>query len=330
MAKNTDLTEAQAVQLVSDFHATLATAKVEEQKSSKAFNVDKRDKLYARLADAFGRSLQLTADAKVLGLACAHYKVAPPGKNENPHSAVVRMLWRIKDAETGKMVPDTSAWKYGKGFRAAQSLGWTAADYAVKLAEYDITVKDPKTGNDKKIGGHAALEALDTKNNGNPEGAMAAHEQLAAIAWMGQVEKPLASFIGDLVEAPKHRQMVGLVAQFSADDGAWHVRAINQPDSDRAWSTIAKKVTARFSKWRSEMALKQASKELERLAPEDITKLLAEAAKQNREVEVREAERSLTRKLVVFEREGDFAFPREVDAITSSDDAANDQLSEAA
>ncbi len=307
-----------ATKLVSDFHTALAVSNDTGTSAKQDFQVATRKLLYDTLGKAYGTSLQLTADPVVLGQVCAHYMVKPPAAGENPHSACVRMFWRKK--VDGKMVPDKSAWKYGKSFRAAQALGWTAENFAANLEEYKFEVK--KDGKTKTLKGLIALETYDTEMHGNPEAQFSEQENRAAQAWLAKVRPALGSFAGDLVEAPKDQQMASVIVQFDAQTGTWQVRAVNQADHDRAWAAIAKPTLKAFDEWRKDVAVKQAAANPGTLSPEGDALFEALAA-HNSDMDSRNALATWSNRLVGFETDGDFMWPtssRDTPSVTSSDD----------
>ncbi|AJP70703.1 hypothetical protein [Sphingomonas hengshuiensis] len=323
--KNKSLHLNAGVKLISDFHNTLSaynSAHSGKDGHKEQFEIATRERLFEMLGEAYSVSLRLTSDMAVLGQLCAHYGTNAPGVLENPHSAPVRLMFG-KKSKRGKLEAARSAWKYGKAFRAAQTLGWKAGDFATNVAGFSLVVA--AGGKDKTLRFLSALEALDRQQNGDPSAAWDEEESRAAIAWLARTQAPLATFCGTLATDPRDRQMLGLVAQYDAKTGEWQVRGVNQSDSARAWSTIAKPMVQQFREWRSEAAMKLAVANLDKHGPDDIESLLAALAAQGDYIGAREAERQLSRRLTVFERDGDFSFPREVqvagDAITSSDES---------
>ncbi|WP_379921712.1 hypothetical protein [Erythrobacter sp. R86502] len=291
---NLDLTA--ATKLVSDFHNTLTAHNTSAKQATGAYEMASRKALYKTLGEAYGSSLQLVADPELLGQVCAHFGVKPPAEGENPHSAVGRMFWRKKQGD--EYVPDKSAWKYGKGFRAAQALKWTAKDYAAKLEtyEFEVTGKDGKV---KKLKGHIALEACDTALHGNPEADFTAQEHIAAQRWLASTQTPKAEFVADLGVSPEHGQMVGLVAQWDAERSSWVVRDVHASEHDRAWALIAKGVLTRFKEWREVKALTAQDALLDKEIPDDLPSLLALLDEQNRSVRARETAKVITEKLAL-------------------------------
>jgi hypothetical protein len=322
MAKTT-LTLATATKLVSDFQNHLNATNAANAVSRTALAIASRTQLYEVLADAYGKSLTLVSDKTLLGQVCAHYKSAAPAEGENPHSAVVRMMWRKKDPATKMMVPDRSAWKYGKGFRAAEKLGWTGSNFAANIAAYSLTVQ--KGGIDKVLKGHAALEAYDTQEFGNPEAQRSKNEVRAAIAWMAKAQPSLGNFQADLTEGAQDRQLANVVVQYDAATSSWHVRGVTQSDPDRAWAGIAQPTLKAFDNWLKEMAVKKAVADLGNLPPEG-DELFEALAGHNSEMDRANAKATFTKHLVGYTRDGDFAWPsarRETTPITSSDDDAS-------
>ncbi|MBD8699261.1 hypothetical protein IFT54_05455 [Sphingomonas sp. CFBP 13714] len=322
MAKNI-LTLATATKLVSDFHTSLNATNAANAASRSELAVASREQLYRVLADAYGKSLALVADPTVLGQVCQHYNSAAPAEGENPHSAVVRMMWRKKDPATKKWAPDRSAWKYGKGFRAAQDLGWTVENFAANLPEFSFKIK--KDGKDKVLKGHAALEAHDTSKFGNTEAKRTEHESNAAIAWMAKTQPSLGNFQADLAEGAQDRQLANVIVQYDAATNSWHVRGVTQSDPERAWAGIAQPTLKAFDNWLKEMAVKKAVADLGNLPPEG-DELFEALADHNSEMDRANAKATWTNRLVGFTRDGDFAWPsarRETAPITSSDDDAS-------
>jgi hypothetical protein len=311
------LTLAEASKLVSTFHNTLKahnTAQNQKGGHKDLYEVATRKRLYDMLAEAYGVSLALTQDMKVLGEYCANNKVKPPKADANPHATVVNILFgkRNKKGE----LEARSAWKYSKGFRAAAAMGWTAANYADNLDKWTYT----KEGTDKVLRRHIALETYDTVKHGNPEAVLTEQEQKAALAWMAKTQAPLAQCHGTFVEKPEDRQLVGLVGQFDAASGVWNIRAVNQTDHQKAWNGIAAKTVEAMNAW-----IKQA--EVARAAHKGELPLegqaLIDAVKAQNEAQAKANDNaSLAAKLVGFDVDGDFMWPttsKSVPAVTASE-----------
>ena len=294
---NTSITIDAATQLVSKFKAQAKGDQSADKGASEKFSSDKRARLDARLARAYGTSVSLLGmEAAEFGKFCVQQGTFAPGEDENPFSACVRILFGTK--KDGKIVPDKSAWKYGKCFRAAQSLGWTEQDFAAQLGTYKLSITDAD-GKEKKLGRLIALETLDTRNNGDPEGQQQKYEDIAARTWLNSVATPLATIHGFIPGSgsPEDGSMIGAVLQWNKPRGMWAVRGVHTTNPDKAWNLVSKAIMEEFRTWLDGKRKDDKIKELATAAPEDIDALLAALEQQNREVRSAEVEHKLTENL---------------------------------
>lgn len=303
-----------ATKLVSDFHNTLTDYNTAHRKEGTEFSANKRDKLYQMLASAYGVSLALIGDAKVLGQLCSRRGVQAPGTGENPHSAPVRLLFRKKVRGENRTEADRSAWKYTKTFRAAQAMGWTSDNFIEKLSAFEHTIS--KDGKDKKLKGLIALETWDTQEHGNPEAEYNRHEVLAAQQWMA-TRQPLGSFPAELTEdipASNEFAMLNLAVQWNPSTQMWDIRGVVTDNAERAWNTVAKDVVAGFRTYMDEQRRIIADAQVDQEAPHDEAALMAALAAHNRDLQAREVAHGFSQRLA--------ALPQQVQFSETQQDAA--------
>lgn len=293
----TSITIADATNLVSKFKAQAKGDQSTDKGASEKFTADKRARLDARLARAYGTSVSLLGmEAAEFGKFCVQQGTFAPGEDENPFSACVRILFGSK--KDGKIVPDKSAWKYSKCFRAAQSLGWTEENFAEQLGKYKLSVTNAE-GKEKKLGRLIALETLDTRKHGDPEAQQQRYEDIAARTWLNSVSTPLAVIPG-LIRgsgSPEDGSMIGAVLQWNKARQAWAVRGVHTTNPDKAWNLVSKAIIEEFRTWLDGKRKDDKIRELATAAPEDLDDLLAALEQQNREVRSAEIEHRIAQKV---------------------------------
>lgn len=297
MTNNTPVSIDVAAKLVSEFKGGGTTFTANEKAEAKQFSADKRSRLDARLAKAYGVALSLVGmDAADFGRLCLQEGTTSPAVGENPFSAPIRLLFGAK--KDGKLVPDKSAWKYGKCFRAAHSLGWTADDFVTNLDTFKLTVK--KGGSDKVLGRLIALETLDAQQNGTPEDDKAAMADKAARSWLNHKVTPLARLDGFLpgYTSPSDGALVGVVLQWNSKQACWNARGVHTDNPDKAWNLISKGVMDEFNQFLSDKQRDDKIAELANAELENVDALLAALEEQNREVRSMEFQHELNKGIV--------------------------------
>ncbi len=270
---------AQASQAVSSAHQSYLDYLSNEKGHNKTWADDSRTRRFAMLGALYATCLALDDDRDLLAQLCVQEGVQVPDATENPFAPTIRLVCRTKD-QKGNLVPaKNSTWIYSKYFRAAQFLGWASDEFATNVATYEF---DDKAKKKKWLAG---LAALDTKEFASPNSDFEARKVVAARSWTSQ-RAPQDGLIHGLksVEAPKHGQMIGLVAEWNAKASVWIVRGVHQADDEKAFALISKVLTKDFEKHiADEAVLQQEANLANNPIFTDDAALLDAVAEQNRE-----------------------------------------------
>ena len=265
----------QASHAVSSAHKSYLDYLDKEKNLSASWNGNVRDRCYKMLATLYGAALSLVDDRALLSQLCVQENVQVPDKKENPFSPTVRLLCRTKDKNENIKPAKPSTWIYSKYFRAAQHLGWTADNFAKKVAAFEFEHDGKKS---KWLSG---LAKLHDKEFGSTDDDWTKRVEEAARMWVFR-KNPSQGVVQGLTgfPEPKNGQMASLVVEFNGSD--WVVRGIHQTDSDKAFALISKQVVEEFNAWREKKSLEAAEAELTGYEFTTEQELLAAVAEQNR------------------------------------------------
>lgn len=270
---------AQASQAVSSAHQSYLDYLSNEEGHSKTWADDSRTRRFAMLGALYATCLELVDDRDLLAQLCVQEGVQVPDATENPFAPTIRLVCRTKDKKGKLVAAKNSTWIYSKYFRAAQFLGWASDEFATNVATYEFD------GKAKKQKWLAGLAALDTKEFPSPTFDFEARKVEAARIWTSQLAPHDGTVQGlKSVEAPKHGQMIGLIAEWNAKLSVWIVRGVHQADDKKAFALISKVLTKDFEKHiADEAVLEQEAYLANNPIFTDEAALLDAVAEQNRE-----------------------------------------------
>ena len=129
------------IHLMEQFRTKWDTGKADDSTATRTFELNKRTRLYERLAEAYGIGLTMLDNPEALDALLKDWGASERHPDKNPWVYPVRLLFwsRTSDKKAGRaLTPDKSAWKYAGVFRYCQEAGITQGEFARKVEAFSM------------------------------------------------------------------------------------------------------------------------------------------------------------------------------------------------